>query len=353
MRYIRIEDSKNGDILARPIVTSDGIVLLSEGTVLSSSYIDKIISTGIKKIFIKDNLYSQTSVDIEDFSQLKDKSINLVSNIYNKVINSETIDSEEIETVVVDILNYVKSSTAFPSKLLETIKLKDNYTYIHSINTCFLSIILGEYFNLSETEQIILGTGALLHDIGKTYIDEKILKKASKLTDDEFKLIQKHTLYGFKILNSTKGIDHASMLIALNHHEKYDGSGYPRGLKGKQIDFFSQLVTICDVYDALINVRSYKKAFKPNETYEYILSKSGTFFNTELVNAFRNCICIYPDGVGVRLSDGRLAFVLHQNKGFPERPVINIITDNTGNFTSPTTVDLMNSLNIVIDDILI
>lgn len=353
MKFTKVDSIKVGDILARPIITDQGIVLLGEGSVLSTEYISKIKEVGFNKVYIQDNLYSIDNNKKIDFTNLKKKSVNIVSNIYQKVINFETIEVSEVTPIVYDVLEFIKKGNSVPAELMQSIKLKDDYTFVHSINTCFLSILLGDYMNLNDNLLLTLGVGALLHDIGKTKIDEGILKKTGKLDNYEFDIMKQHTIYGHEILKNVNGICSESTLIALNHHEKHDGTGYPSKLKGNEIDLLSQIVSVCDVYDALINVRSYKRGFKPNDAFDFILSKTDTFFNIDVVRAFRDCVLIYPDGIGVKLSDGRLGFVAKQNKGFPERPVVNIVTDSEGNFTTHSSVDLLQCLNVVIDDIIL
>lgn len=351
--YIPIDDAKIGDVIALPIVTSDAVVLLGEGTVLSMPYIDKIKASKIKKIYIHDNISNVEKKSKQGYIEVKNMGIDTVSSIYKKVINFESVQLEEIYSVVNNIVDLVKKDNNIPAGLMKKMQLKDNFTFLHSINTCYLSIFLGEYMKLSDENLIKLGVGALLHDIGKIRIDESILKKNTRLTSDEYEEIKKHTNYGYEILSGINNIYSETPYIALNHHEKFDGSGYPRGMKGANIDIYSQIVSVCDVYDALICARSYKPALKPNETFEYILSKSGTFFNISVVTAFRECMLIYPDGVGVKLSNGRLGFVYKQNLGYPERPIIHVVTDSYGYFIDPIELDLLTTLNVVIDDIII
>lgn len=353
MKLIKVDSIKTGDILAQSLITENGVVLLGEGLVLSVEYISKIKESGFTSIYIEDNLYSVEETTYADFTSVKENGINIVSNIYQKVINFENIEVTEITPLVEDVLDFIKNGNNIPPELMNSIKLKDDYTYVHSINTCFFSILLGEYLNLNEDTILKLGVGALLHDIGKTKIRESILKKQDKLSFAEYEEMKLHAAYGYEILKNINGISEESAIIALNHHEKFDGTGYPSRLTGNNIDFLSQIVSVCDVYDALINVRSYKRGFKPNDAFDFILSKTGTYFNIDVVKAFRDCVLIYPDGIGVKLSDGRLGFVEKQNKGFPERPVVNVVTDSEGNFTNHSSINLMKCLNIIIDDIIL
>lgn len=352
MKYIKILDVKPGDIVALPILKDDGAVLLGEGTVITDGYINKLKESSVESIYILEDKLEIVENMANNYSDIRNKGIETISSIYDKILNLETVHVKEITPVVNNMIDIIKSKV-FPLEIMEKIKLKDDFTYLHCLNTCFLSLFFGEYIKLSNSDLEILGTSALLHDIGKIKIKDSILNKNGKLTPAEYEEIKMHTIYGRDMLSSIQGINNKSISVALNHHERYDGSGYPNGLKGDEIDAYSQIVSICDIYDALINSRSYKHNYKPGETFEYILSKGGTYFNINLVKAFRDCIHIYPDGIGVKLSDGRLGYVREQNYGYPSRPVVSIITDKDGSISPPHEINLMNILNIVIDDIII
>jgi len=119
-------------------------------------------------------------------------------------------------------------------------------------------------------------------------------------------------------------------------------------LKGQKIDYLSQIVSIVDVFDALLSKRSYKESIKQSETLEYIYSKAGSYFDLNLVEQFKNCIIMYPDGIGVKLSNGSLAYVIRQNKGYPERPIVSVISDSEGMIIDPYKIDLLEKLNLTI-----
>lgn len=138
-----------------------------------------------------------------------------------------------------------------------------------------------------------------------------------------------------------------------NHHERYDGSGYPRGLKGNEISQFGRIISICDVFTAVSANRSYRLRFKPNEAYELILSGSGSMFDPDFVDEFRNTFFIYPLGSCVRLSNGVEGYVVKQNKSFPDRPVIRVIYEkDKANSISPYEIDLLQHNDIIIEEVI-
>ena len=150
----------------------------------------------------------------------------------------------------------------------------------------------GEFENQKKVEDI--GTAATLHDIGKVGISDEILNKPSKLTEEEYNKIKDHTIIGYQILENTSSDNISNDIleyakeITLHHHEKYDGSGYPDGLKGDDINIISRIMAIIDVYDALVNDRVYKKAMPYDDADKYIISQSGKAFDPRVVNVFMN-----------------------------------------------------------------
>ncbi len=164
---------------------------------------------------------------------------------------------------------------------------RDHETGVHIMRMSHVSKLIAQEYGFSEKKSDLIFQTAPMHDIGKIGIPDRILLKRGKLTDDEFKIMERHTLIGAKILG-----DHGSEIlkeaktIALSHHEKWDGSGYPQHLSGEQIPIEGRIVTIADVFDALISVRPYKKAWSIDEAFEYILSNKGRMFDPELVNVF-------------------------------------------------------------------
>ncbi len=197
-----------------------------------------------------------------------------------------------------------------------------------------------------------LGIGAILHDIGKTQVPIKILNKKGRLSEEEFGEIKKHAVYGAEMLKKNISMSSSVIKIVEQHHERVDGKGYPYGLNGNQISKYAKIVCICDVYDAVSNDRCYRQKFNPNDAYELILSGSGTNFDEEFVKGFRNTFAIFPLGCCVKLSSGEEGYIIRQNKGFPDRPVIRILYDSITKEPVPFyEINLLNHPSVVIKDI--
>ncbi|MCK4708012.1 MAG: HD-GYP domain-containing protein, partial [Gammaproteobacteria bacterium] len=170
-----------------------------------------------------------------------------------------------------------------------------------------------------------LALGGLLHDIGKMKVPLEILNKPGKLTDDEFEIMQGHAQLGIDYLSNTPGLSQDVMDVVSMHHERFDGTGYPNGLKGDEISEVGQMSSIIDVYDALTSVRCYKDAWEPSYTLKKLLEWSGSQFSKKLVSNYIRCLGIYPVGSLVQLQTGLVGIVIEQNEKELLRPDVRII----------------------------
>lgn len=206
---------------------------------------------------------------------------------------------------------------------LSRIRSMDQYTFEHSVSFSVLMMAFAK--SMGKSKQFIrqVGIGGLLHDIGKTMTPDHILNKPGKLTPEEFIIMKEHVVHSRLILEKTKGLDQVSMDVAAMHHEKFDGNGYPRGLKGAQISLAGQMSAIVDVYDALTADRCYHQGKEPSEALKFLLNGSGAHFNPELVQKFIQSVGIYPAGCLVLLTNNHLAQVIEVKKNIL-KPVVEV-----------------------------
>ncbi|BDU51089.1 HD-GYP domain-containing protein [Haliovirga abyssi] len=259
---------------------------------------------------------------------------NLISDIRMGNVNSKEIKTA-VEGIVDDILENEDSALN-----LLNIKDFDDYTYTHSVNVSTISILIAKEAELSKKDIIDIGIGGLLHDLGKTKIPLEVLNKSSKLTDEEFEIMKQHPVYTYLLLKDRKDISDIAKYIAAEHHEKFDGTGYPKKLKGEQINYFARIVAIADVYDALTTDRVYRKAMLPYDAMKIIVSGTGTHFDPDLVKVFLKTLSIYPTGSYVKLNTGEIAVVKKVNKNKVIRPDILIIEFEDGKKREPLEIDL-------------
>ncbi|MDR2869393.1 MAG: HD-GYP domain-containing protein, partial [Deferribacteraceae bacterium] len=220
------------------------------------------------------------------------------------------------------------------------IKDSDNYTYTHSVNVAVIAIYLGKRLGFSEQELHNLGFAGLMHDIGKMQIHEQILNKPGKLTNGEFTVVKMHALKGYMYLKSVGVTENSILTAVLHHHEKADGSGYPKALMDSQIPKFAKILSVVDVYDAITSDRAYHKGILPSDAMKLLFSWSGKRFNDALVRFFISIMGIYPAGTLIMLDTNELAVTLEPNKSASLRPTVLIVTDENMAPVEPYSFDL-------------
>lgn len=263
--------------------------------------------------------------ELNEARKVRDEAESMVREFLNTARLGQEIKTEKITETVSKMVNSVfRNQDALTS--LARLKSFDDYTFAHSVNVCILSLTLGRHLGLSKEGIQDLGVGAILHDIGKMLVPEAILNKPGKLTDEEFDEIKKHTFFGSTVLSST-AIKEESMYVALQHHEKYDGSGYQGGLAKKDIHLYARIATVADVYDAMTSNRVYQKGMPPEEALKKMYLMRGAHFEPELVERLIKCLGIYPIGTIVELNTGEVAMVRMINHSHPLQPRVMVLTD--------------------------
>lgn len=208
---------------------------------------------------------------------------------------------------------------------LAQLKRRDEYTTLHSINVCILALLFGSHLNFNAEQLREIGHGALLHDIGKMRVPVDLLNKTSELTDDELAVLKRHPEYGYEMLKDTGMISAGALDIVYSHHERFDGSGYPRGLRGDDIGEYAMLVSIVDVYDAITSDRVYHLGMSPHEALNLMYEWEPKNFPQELLEEFIKCLGIYPIGSIVELNTGEVGVVMTVNRMHHLRPIVMLL----------------------------
>lgn len=266
----------------------------------------------------------------------------------NAIVNTVLLDCRmgkqvEVERLEPIIASITGSIFRNPDAIISLLKIKqaDKYTFQHSVAVSTLLISFCRAMEIDRERIELVGIGGLLHDIGKMKVPDRILNKPGKLTEKEFELMKKHVSYGSVLLENTPGLSPVSISIASEHHERYDGSGYPLGLKGDEISLFGQMAAIVDVYDALTSDRIYHNGIEPTDVLKKMLEWSEHHFNTALVHNFIRTIGIYPVGTLVRLESGYLAVVIEQNHDDLLHPKVRYIFNaQSHSYVPPRDIDL-------------
>lgn len=227
------------------------------------------------------------------------------------------------------VSSMIESIARNPDAFMWLTKLKDtdSYTYKHSMDAAILAVTLGRHLGLTKHELQELAIGTLLFDIGKMKLPPELLSKPGRLTDAEFTLVKKHVEYSVDTLKQIKGISPRSIEIAMYHHERHNGSGYPHGLRGNQIPVFARIAAIVDCYDAITSDRTYNRAISSHDAIKQLYEWRNIDFQEEMIEQFIQCLGVYPTGSLVELSTGEVGVVLSQNRVRRLRPKIMLILD--------------------------
>lgn len=254
------------------------------------------------------------------------------------------IEQEQIDPIVGKMSESIlRNKDALLS--LCRIKEKDNYTFLHSVSVGALLMCFTRAFDLKPGDMQLVGIGGMLHDIGKTMVPDRILNKAGELTLDEFTTMKMHVLYGQNILSDTPGITQTSFDVVAQHHERYDGSGYPLKLKGSEMSIYGQMASIVDVYDAITSDRCYRKAMDPTVALRKMFEWSKLHFDPGLIQTFVRTIGIYPIGTLVMLESGKIAVVIDQQGRDLTRPLVRAVFDSKkSSYLAPEDIDLSRPL---------
>lgn len=353
MKLVSIERVRPGDKIGQCLLGKDGNILLREGVALTNAIIKKLKELGIFTIYIQDSNLDDILPEDPKFVQVKQEAVKSLSKVFSKLQYSNNFQVKETLKTIAEIIEYLLDNKDVSSSHLLEIKTFDNDTYIHSLNTCVLALFFGVQMRYSRDMLLDLGTGALFHDIGKLRVPKNILRKEGRLTDEEYEIMKGHPELGFELVKGMSDMGFKAKQIILEHHERIDGNGYPRGLSGNGISVYSRITCISDVYDAIVSDRVYRKKFNENEAYEFILAGSGSFFDYNIVQCFRDNFTVYPLGVCVSLSDGNEGFVVKHNKSFPDRPVVRIVYNKKKEKIEPIEIDLVKTLDICINKVIL
>ncbi len=362
MRLIPIEYAKRNMVLGKTIYDTDGRVLLRSGVVLSNPTIDKIKELNILTIYIVDKYSDETIEDIIK-PEIRQKTVITIkeafSNIGRLKSNSKSLDGghtkqeegyfNNIGDMVDSLVENVLDNRDVLLSLVD-IRSINNYIYAHCVNVAVISMVLGIALKLPKKKLVALCTGALIHDIGKSFVPNNILTKTTDLTLGEQVVLKQHSRIGYKYLSDVYNLSATSKLIVLQHHERVDGTGYPDGLEADKILDLSKIVAIADAYDIMSTGTYNKRAMFPSDVLEFLMSNAGKMFDYEMVNIFCRIVIPFAKGTIVNLSNGDIAIVEETVPNYPLRPIVRVIESPRVSRIGDV-VNLIKELSIVITSI--
>lgn len=337
-----------GMVIAEPVLCpKTGKVLLKHGTKITDSLIQTLITRGIKTVAVAEQytlLVDPVDTTTRELRGLLEDGIvkyapdtpeaNKSDNMVNVSRMARKIVSKILENP--DIVQF-----CVISKLLD-----DNFLYRHSINTCVLSLLVAGAMGFDAYNMQCVGTGALLHDIG--LCEMPALINPQQRSPQQESLWKEHPRYGYYFAKEA-GLPDNIINMILNHHEYWDGSGYPRGIGGNDIPIGARIITVCETYDRLLNSEGYPHY----QAIEYLYGGGNFYFDSQVVKSFTNNIAVYPLGSMVRLSTGEVGIVVNVRKNLGPRPMVRVYYNRVNRpLSCPKDVDLGEERTVFIEKVL-
>ncbi|NOS90236.1 MAG: HD-GYP domain-containing protein [Methylococcaceae bacterium] len=307
-RFVYIDRKKENKSLSFQASTPE----FGKESTIASARPPRPLSTFSKEIDRAGYVYKETS--------------SLVKSFMDDMFLGRTISVKMAKKAVSDCVNSVLNA---PDALLWMTQLKnrDLYTSQHSMNVCILAITLGRQINLSIDQLNVLGLCGMMHDMGKMRVPLEILNKPGSLGAEELKIMQSHAEMGWRLLQSSKEMSSEAIEVAHSHHERLDGTGYPRKLKGSEISLYTRIVAIVDMYDAITSDRAYQKGRTHIDAISIMTKLCGNHLDADLTYKFIECLGIYPPGSIIEMSNGEIAIVVEANQEKKLKPKIIILLD--------------------------
>ncbi len=348
MRLKSINHVEPGDALGKAVYDDKCQLLLARGVALTDGYIDRLKKSNIHCVYVNDELSEGLEFDNVIPDEVKVQSVNVVRNVFKDITGRKgvSLSNEGVEAIkdIIDEMMGLIYSNKDTLYVMTELMGTDMYTYNHSAEVAILAMLVAKSLGLNNQYIQKVGIGAMLHDIGKMKIPNEVLNKVDTLSDDEFKLIKEHASLGYDLLKESLTISPISRQIVLLHHEKLDGKGYPMMLDSEDIPIHVRIVTICDIFNALVSNRAYREKMSVDTALETIRAEAIYQLDREIYYHLIKVVNIYPVGTIVELSTGDRGIVIKENKEAQTRPIVQVIREQK----KAEIINLLNDLTIFI-----
>ncbi len=335
-KYMRTRQLTPGMRVDHPVVDRLGRILVARGAELDDYIIDSMVKKGIMSVYIQeitdddeDELSPAAQKNIDRLRTDDRAKVHLSDSVRERVatgihyVYSNTDDPELVRTtnnIADTLLSAIQENDAMAIDI-STLKTSDEYTFKHSVDVATISMIVAKQMGMTDTEIHEIGVAGLLHDLGKTKIPLEILNKPARLDDDEFAVMRQHPVFSYRMIKDNPDLSDEIKLAVLQHHEKINGKGYPMAVSGAKISPYAKVLSVADIYDALVTERPYKSAFSQREAVEMIMSMTQELDLFAMEN-FLHSMILYPVDSVVELSNGEKAKVVKNSPYYILRPTV-------------------------------
>lgn len=322
------------------IDTSKGLDVAGGAPAVSEAEVEAEVEEQLQQLAVveqRETAPASMGAELERAAKICFKSKQAVISMFQEARMGKAVDIGGAQQLVEDISDSVSRN---PGALISLARLKtvDDYTYMHSVAVCAMMVGLAKQLGLDEAQTRSAGMAGLMHDLGKALMPMEVLNKPGKLSPAEFNVIKTHPSEGHRLLLTGDKVDPLILDVCLHHHEKTDGSGYPKGLKADEISLFAKMGAVCDVYDAITSNRPYKAGWDPAESLRKMAEWANGHFDGKVFQAFVKSLGIYPIGSLVKLTSGRLGVVVEQTSKSLTTPSVKVFFSTKSNLRIPPEV---------------
>lgn len=320
MQKVSVQHLKQGMTTYNRLRAADGRILLGSQIQLTESYIEKMKKMGVFCLTVTNPILERIGLVCEETlpEEKKAEVTRLLKDAFDDAKQGKLIDVYRISALAKMIEDTIRKNQIIR---MDNITMREDYVYTHCVNVAVLAAVVASDLGYNAIKMHELVMGALLHDIGRVLQDENANE-------------QEHPQKGFDYARKLRGYSVVSGHIILGHHEKYDGTGYPRGLQGDQIHEYARITAIADAYDAMVSGLQQQELLLPHQAYEGIMAMSGTYLDRELANIFLAKAPLYPIGTFVVLDSGHIGVVTKAQPKLQSRPAVMILTDSNGELSN-------------------
>lgn len=344
-KFISVRLLTPGMVIDQSIIDGTGRVLIHRKTALDDYMIYSLRKMSIGGVYIREGEESDEEITYNISPEVMEKIEKVKVPDRAKIELHESVKKRVAEGIQFlysnpDSPSFMDATNNVSSELMKALeendalavdvgalKVSDEYTFKHSVDVASMGMIIAKNRGLSTKEVQQIGVSGLLHDLGKSRIPNEILNKPGRLTEEEFEVMKTHPVLGYNMIKDKPELSTATKLGVLQHHEKMNGNGYPLKLQGDQITPFTRILSVADIYDALVTERPYKDAFSPRDAVEMIMAMTGDL-DIHMIQSFLNSVILYPVDSIIKLSTGEFAKIVQNIPGYPTRPTV--ITLNHG-----------------------
>jgi len=355
MLRMMLEYVEPGMKLARDIYNVDGRTILAAGATITERHLDVLKKWGVMSVYIHNPLIDLPPVDEVLAESARLKASSTIRETFLKVEQKGLYQISREQRAIVDaVIEAVFNKRLSIIHLAQIHRHHDNL-FVHSINVSVLATMTAVAYGINNMQDLIsLALGSVLHDIGMIAFPKNMATKSGLMNADEFAVFQTHTSLGFELLRKSQELPLTACHIALQHHEKFNGKGFPRGLAGSDIHLLSRIVSIANDYENLVADQPGKPAIAPHHAYERIVAEVNVSYDPDIAKAFLSRIALYPIGTLVRLTSGSIGIVADVTSKAQHRPIVKVLAEAEGSLLpNPYILDLtaQDNLTVFIDEV--